>query len=254
MNKHPENIILYVKNNTDPSTVHFVEEALNIRPVHEPLPVSSDEYYLQADENGLALAESGRILRGDFTKMLPRLIPNNLNGELLVKASRIKGIEGTPTAADATAGLGEDAFLLAAAGFQVQLYERNPVIAALLYDALRRGLTDPKLAPVISRMHLHTEDSITALPKLSPAPDVIVLDPMFPDRKKSGLIKKKFQLLHQLEQPCAEENLLLHAAISCNPRRIVIKRPLKGPDLAGIKPSYSLKVKAIRYDCIVVRA
>lgn len=101
-------------------------------------------------------------------------------------------------------------------------------------------------------MQLHSEDSIKALEEQTVHPDVVVLDPMFPKRQKSGLIKKKFQLLQQLEQPCAEEDALLQAAISCGPRRIVIKRPLKGPYLAGVKPSYSIKGKSVRYDCIVL--
>lgn len=249
--KHPENLCLYVEGSADSSLIRLAEETLKTGAVPKPLsPVS--EIYLQTDEDGLALVENGRALRGDFATLLSRIVPNNLNRELLVKASRIKGLQGVPTAVDATAGLGEDAFLLAAAGFQVQLYERNPVIALLLYDALGRGLKNPQLAPVIGRMQLKMEDSLTALPQLTAPPDVVILDPMFPDRQKSGLIKKKFQLLQQLEQPCFEEEALLDAAVSCNPKRIVIKRPAKGPFLAGKKPSYSLKGNSIRYDCIVL--
>lgn len=210
------------------------------------------DYFLQTDENGLALIENGHELRGDFARLLPRLFPNNLNRELLVRASRLKGVPGPLTAVDATAGLGEDAFLLAGAGFHVHLYERNPAIADLLSDALRRGAEDPRLAPVIGRMEFHEEDSIAALSQLPFAPDIVILDPMFPERRKSGLIKKKFQLLHHLESPCSEEKAMLDAAISCGPRKIVIKRPLKGPYLAGAAPSYSLKGKSIRYDCIVI--
>jgi DNA-3-methyladenine glycosylase I len=85
------------------------------------------------------------------------------------------------------------------------------------------------------------------------APDVVLLDPMFPVRQKSGLIKKKFQLLQKLEQPSADEEAeLLQAALAASPRRIVIKRPLKGPYLAGRQPDYSLCGTAIRYDCILV--
>lgn len=249
-----ENMILYAKPDAAPALVRLAEETLNTGAVREPSLLSLDDVYLQADADGLALAENGRLLRGDFTGLLPRLLPHNLSHELLVKAARLKGVQGCPTAVDATAGLGEDSFLLAAAGFQVDLYERNPVIALLLHDALDRGLKNPALAPVLGRMRLHMEDSVTALPRLTPSPDIIVLDPMFPARQKSGLIKKKFQLLQQLEQPCAEENALLEAALACRPRRIVIKRPLKGPFLGGRKPSYSLKGKSIRYDCIVVSA
>lgn len=207
--------------------------------------------YLLLDAGGLALADGPQLLRGDFSRLLPRLRPHNLNGELLIRAARCKEVCGTPTAVDATAGLGEDAFLLAAAGYSVRLYERDPVIAALLADALARAAEQPELAPVVARMQLIVADSTLALPRLPAPPDVILLDPMFPARQKSGLIKKKFQLLQQLESPCEQEAQLLQAALAASPRKILVKRPLKGPFLAGCRPSYSLKGKAIRYDCIL---
>ena len=60
-------------------------------------------------------------------------------------------------------------------------------------------------------------------------------------------------LLQKLERPCEDEAALLEAACSALPRKIVVKRPAKGPYLAGRKPSYSLAGKAVRYDCIVLR-
>ena len=83
------------------------------------------------------------------------------------------------------------------------------------------------------------------------AADVIYLDPMFPERRKSAAVKKKFQLLHELERPCENEEELLKAAIDAHPSKIVIKRPVKGPYLAGIKPSHQFTGKAARYDCLV---
>lgn len=207
---------------------------------------------LRQTEEGLTLTDGRLALRADFTELLPRLRPGNLQGELLVRAAKLKGLDRPGTAIDATAGLGEDALLLAAAGFSVRLYEYDPVIAALLRDALRRAEETPELAEIVSRMEFFEEDSIAALAKLPAPPDVILLDPMFPARQKSGLIKKKFQLLQQLEQPCADEEALLRAAVAARPRKVVIKRPAKGPYLAGRKPSYSLSGKAIRYDCLVI--
>ena len=153
---------------------------------------------------------------------------------------------------DATAGLGEDSLLLAAAGFEVLLFERNPVIAALLRDALQRAKADPRLADVAARMELSEGDSIEALGCLPEPPDVVYLDPMFPARRKSAAVKKKFQLIHRLESPCEDAEALLRAAIAARPRKVVIKRPPKGPHLADIKPSYSLEGKAIRYDVIAL--
>ncbi len=205
------------------------------------------------EEHRLCLTNGDISMCGDFGKLKKRLKPNNLNGEMLVKAARLKNVPGSITVVDATAGMGEDSFLLAAAGFHVKLFEYNPVIAVLLQDALRRGLEDEELATIVSRMEFIPGDSLVYLSSTEEKPDVVYLDPMFPARQKSGLIKKKFQLLQKLESPCAEEKDMLEAAMKADPIRIVIKRPQKGPYLAGRKPSYSIAGKAIRYDCIVMR-
>ena len=205
---------------------------------------------LQRDERGLALVGDGMELRGDFSQLLPRIRKDRLAGELLVRAAKVRGC-AEPWAIDATAGLGEDSFLLAAAGFRVSMYESDPTIAALVRDALARAQADPKLADIARRMELFEEDSIEAMTHLGDTPDVIYLDPMFPERRKSAAVKKKFQLIHHLEAPCQNEGALLAAAISAAPRKVVVKRPAKGPHLAGVKPSHSLAGKAVRYDVIL---
>lgn len=253
MNKHGDaaETVVFARADASCAAREWAEAQAGVRVVSGE-PEAEGSPVLLLDGGGLALMGNGQLLRGDFQKLLPRTIPNKLNGELLVKAAKLKNVPGPLTAVDATAGLGEDAFLLAAAGFDVRLYERDRVIALLLGDALRRSLEDPALAPISERMTLFAEDSVAALPALETPPDVIVLDPMFPARQKSALIKKKFQLLQQLERPCADEEALLNAALAARPLRIVVKRPLKGPYLAGRKPAYSLEGKSIRYDCIVV--
>ena len=82
-------------------------------------------------------------------------------------------------------------------------------------------------------------------------PDVILLDPMFPERQKSALVKKKLQIIQKLEIPCADEAELFLAAVNAKPKKLVIKRPPKGPYLADVKPDYSISGKAVRFDCIV---
>ena len=205
---------------------------------------------LWRDADGIALAGGGMVLRADFSALLPRLRPDRLGRELLVRAARVRGVEA-PTAVDATAGLGEDSLLLAAAGFTVTMFEKDPVIAALLRDALERAAANPELAPVAARMTLVEGDSVAGLRDLGFSPDVVFLDPMFPERTKSAAVKKKFQLLHHLERPCDNEAELLGAALTAHPRKVVIKRPPRGPLLAGAKPSYQVAGKAVRYDVIV---
>ena len=200
--------------------------------------------------DGVSLQADGMTLRVDLADALPRLAPGKLQRELLVKAARVKGVPA-PVAVDATAGLGGDSLLLAAAGFTVRMFEQDPVIAALLRDALRRAAADPRLADAVSRMRFTESDSLDALANLPAPPDVVYLDPMFPERRKSAAVKKRFQLLHHLERPCANQEAMLRAALLACPRKVVVKRPAKGPFLADVKPSYSVGGKAVRYDVIV---
>ncbi len=206
-------------------------------------------------EQGLGLTDGVMTLRGDLAEMLPRLRRDNLQREMLVRAARIREFSGEmPAAVDATAGLGEDSILLAAAGFYVRMYEYNPVTAALLADALERARMLPELAEIAGRMELIPGDSVAALRAMAgeeKKPDVVLLDPMFPAKQKRSLTNKKLQLLQRLEQPCAKEEEILQAAMAAGPQKIVIKRPVKGPYLAGARPGYSITGKTVRYDCIV---
>ena len=221
----------------------------------------ASEICLKQDEEGLALVRGNMVLRADFSTLRSRIEHNKLPRELLVRATKLKGVN-SPVVIDATAGFGEDSFLLAATGAQIYMFERDPLIAQLLRDALERASRDEALASIVSRMTLIEKDCIDELKAMAlqsckekedqiPAPDVIYLDPMFPARTKSAAVKKKFQLIHVLEKPCEDEEELLEAALALKPRKVVIKRPVKGPFLAGRKPSYSLRGKAIRYDCFV---
>lgn len=202
-----------------------------------------------------------------FDNIKKRILPHNIGGEMLVKAAKPKNVfeklglnyqdfrEGRisnkvelPLAIDATAGLGEDALLLAASGFRVIMFERDEKIAELLEKTLEANREDDEIGDIISRMTLYKQDSIEVLPTLDVHPTVILLDPMFPERKKTGLVKKKFQMIHTLEAPCSDEAELFDAALSCGADKIIVKRPAKGPFLSGKTPSYSIKGNVIRYD------
>ncbi|MCR5117843.1 MAG: class I SAM-dependent methyltransferase [Lachnospiraceae bacterium] len=205
---------------------------------------------LERIDGRLSLVKQDTVFYGDFTKLKKRLTHANLTHEMPVKACRIKNKQMPVSVLDATAGMGEDALLLAAFGFNVTLYERDETIYKLLSDTIERAKEDADLLKAVSRMTLFYEDSIKAMRELKEKPDVVYLDPMFPLRTKSGLVKKKFQLIHELEKPCEDENELLEAALSAALVRVVIKRPLKGEYLAGVKPDYSIEGSTIRYDCI----
>lgn len=244
----PEGLIFQVMDGADPVRARLLSEKLGLE-IKKEAP--EDVLTLRLREDGLSLAKGSLEMHGDLSQNIKRLKQANLSHEMLVKAAKLKNAGEHPLAIDATAGMGEDSLLLAAAGFRVWMYEFDPIIAALLQDSLIRAERIPELAPIVARMQVREENSVEAMKHLEELPDLILLDPMFPARTKSAMIKKKFQLLQQLERPCSNEEDLMQAAIEAKPRKIVIKRPLKGPFLAGIKPEYSLSGKAIRYDCIM---
>ena len=186
----------------------------------------------------------------DFT--LPALKRRSLHPgrELLIQAAKVR--KGASSfVIDATAGLGRDSFLLAAAGCQVQMFERNPVVAALLLDGLERAARVPGLDVIVERMHLTVGDAFDALAGISSSVDVVYLDPMFPERSKAAKVKKELQLLQLLEHAPDDAHRLLCTALQIDARKVVVKRPLNSPSLLNSNPSYALKGKTIRFDVYV---
>lgn len=251
-NKKPTSeaeLYVYAESDKYNEAAEKMAEKLNKKFITDIEAVSDESVLLSFGGDGLSLMSGGLVMRGDFSSMLSRITNGRLQHEMLVKAVKLKNVTGELTAIDATAGMGEDSILLAAAGYNVIMYEYDPVIAALLRDSLRRAENIPELTGIVSRMKLIEGNSIEAMSAMSDSVDLIYLDPMFPARQKTGLIKKKFQLLQRLESPCMDEDKLLDAAMGVKPKRLVIKRPAKGPFIANVKPNFSFKGKSIRYDC-----
>lgn len=242
-NTMKENITILVKKGGDKA----LAESFSRKTGSGISDVPGDGLNVIFDSKGVSLSGYNLTYQGDFDSMLRRVSEGRLLHEMLAKATKTD-IEN-PCAIDATAGMGEDAFLIAANGYDVTLHEQNPVIALLLKDAIRRAKRQPVLKDIVSRMHVVEGDSVEILSNRLDPVDLIYLDPMFPGRQKSGLIGKKLQLIQKMEAPCSEEGQLFDAAIKASPSKIIVKRPLKAPYLAGRKPNYSLDGKAIRYDC-----
>ncbi len=250
--KDPEKIKVYLEKGGERGSAEKLARTLGICLTEDAEEAAAADVLLRYGKEGLSFESEGQMLRGDFNNLRHRLEKGRVDHELLVKAAKFKGEKDGLRAVDATAGLGEDSMLLAFAGFNVTLYERDPIIAALLKDTVRRGTRLPGLSDAAKRMTVVEGDSIEELPKLMDPPDLILLDPMFPEKKNSGLVKKKFQMIYLLERQSHDEDELMKAALSANPRKIVVKRPAGGPFLGGMKPGYSLSGKTIRYDCIVL--
>jgi len=172
--------------------------------------------------------------------------------QLLAKAIGIKG-KFRPNVLDATAGLGVDGFLLATLGCHVTMIEQNKMIYQLLLDGLLRAQQDNKFKDL--NINLINNNSILYLEQSKKKFDVIYLDPMFPDRKKSALVKKEMRILKEIvgnEQTNSIQ--LLKTAIAHAVKRVVVKRPKLAPEIYNntIKPTLSLKGKSSRFDIYIL--
>jgi len=152
---------------------------------------------------------------------------------------------------DLTAGLGRDAFVMATLGCQVSLVERSPVIALLLEHGLKQASTFDETQEIVQRMRLIKADSRKFLKNLSfeDYPDVIYLDPMYPHRDKSALVKKEMRIFRDLVGNDTDAVDLFQIALTKALRRLVVKRPKGAEFLAGETPAFQVKSKNTRYDC-----
>ncbi|MDD1783530.1 class I SAM-dependent methyltransferase [Enterovibrio sp. ZSDZ35] len=180
-------------------------------------------------------------------------------GQSIAKAVGLnKG--ATPSVLDATAGLGRDAFVLASLGCRVQMVERNPVVAALLDDGLERAKLDPEIGHWVSeRMSMVHASSHDALAKLVDdgevaRPDVVYLDPMYPHKKKSALVKKEMRVFQSLVGADLDADGLFEPAYALASKRVVVKRPDYAEFLAGKTPSAQIETKKNRFDVYVKAA
>ncbi len=151
--------------------------------------------------------------------------------------------------ADATAGWGVDAGVMAAAGAAVVLCERSPAMALLLEAALARWRADAR--PGAERMTLLEGDAVALLGRLRDV-DVVFLDPLFPEREARTTSAAGLRWLRDVaawtQDASDDDAALLAAARACAERRVVVKRGRNDPYLAGVAPSGSVPGRTTRYD------
>jgi len=227
--------------------------------------LQAPEFVIVFDHHGVSLQQTGRKapgpIRAEFAEgaVDHRRKFGGGKSQMIAKAVGVKaGVY--PNVLDATAGLGKDAFVLATLGCTVQLLERSPVVHALLHDGLDRARSqspfdDPELAGIIARMELLAVDSQNYLEQITDEnrPDVIYLDPMFPDRQKSADVKKEMAAFHHVVGKDEDADSLLEKALGKANYRVVVKRPRKAPFIANKTPSYQLEGKSSRYDIYTLK-
>lgn len=222
----------------------------------------ADALLLQLDEAGWALVDPAPGAPG---AVRADLLGGGL-GERLRQGGRGEGrlasalgLKRHPAShvLDATAGLGRESALAAALGCTVVACERSPIVATLLRDALTRAAEEPGLAEVLARIELRVADAREVLRSLADAerPDVVLVDPMFPERTKAARAKKEMQLLQRLLGPDDPSDTieLIEIALATARRRVILKRPMHAPHVTGVRaPDLEVPGRAARYDVYLI--
>jgi 16S rRNA (guanine1516-N2)-methyltransferase len=247
------------------SSVADVKSKLFQRFLADLNPAIEESFVFVCTTTGLELyalgAENRVSIKADFhgPTTTYRRKKGGGKGQMIAKAVGVRsGVH--PRILDATAGLGGDGFVLASLGCSVTLLERVPAVRALLKDALVQarayGLSrDAELVDVLDRMTLIEADSLDYLQGLpeEDRPDVVYLDPMFPVRSKSALVKKEMRVFHSLVGIDPDADCLLPAALACAKYRVVVKRPRIAPALKGSVANHVLEGKSNRYDIYTIQ-
>ena len=169
-------------------------------------------------------------------------------GEAVAKAVGIKGVE-LPSVIDATAGLGRDAFVLAVLGCQVRLVERHPVVYLLLQDGLNRAYQNAEIGAMLRQnLRLLNVRQINELNPQTDCADVVYLDPMYPHKQKSALVKKEMRVFQYLVGADSDADKLLSPALQLAKKRVVVKRPDYAEYLCKKPPHFSRETKNHRFD------
>jgi 16S rRNA (guanine1516-N2)-methyltransferase len=247
-----------------PTDTELYDKAMRLsRKLSIPLVAEETEEYdflLLYSVKGLALKHTGENGLGpvmmSFTGpgMTYRIKHGGGRRQALARAVGLKR-GWQPAVIDATAGLGRDGFILACLGCRVHMLERSPILAVLLEDALQRLQKSKQITEIIrKRLHFTATDSMDFLQKLRQEdyPDVVYLDPMYPERTKSSLVKKEMRILRGLAGDDKDAAKLLTTSLGCARNRVVVKRPRLAPILGSCSPSHQITGKTSRFDVYLI--
>jgi len=145
-------------------------------------------------------------------------------GQMIARAIGIKQGKPAPYVLDATAGLAKDSYVFACLGCRVLMLERSPVIAALVQDGIERASLSLDFASIIEQgFILHNQNAVSYLQAIEEnRPDVIYLDPMYPEKKKSASVRKNMQILQKLLGHDTDTAELLNVAQLKATKRVVV--------------------------------
>lgn len=204
--------------------------------------------------------EAKQKLHVDFAspKQLWRFSKLNKAQEPILRALKWKNNE-SQSVWDLTAGLGRDGGMLAYSGFNVTFFERNPTLQVLLSESIHS--LHNEMPDMANRIQLNRMNSIEYMKQSIDdtnieLPNNCYMDPMYPHRKKSALVKLDLRMVRDLVGDDPDSSELLSTALTLlksdrGMQRVVVKRPAKSEYLGDFKPSYSVEAPNTRLDVYI---
>ena len=169
----------------------------------------------------------------DFVKQIKSLRAKKLAGENLLKAigKKNKNLK----IYDLTAGLGRDSLLMALAGYDVVMVEKNKLIFQMLNHAYEKLAREDNL--LAKKISLINEDNYKFVKNMSVNKDILFyLDPMFAARVKTAKVKKEMQIMQQICEKTDNLEGLINLCLTKAP--LVLKRPKFASDVINIEPHH----------------
>lgn len=217
--------------------------------VSENTFVDSVNLYLKEDGLYLCTQEFKPLnlldFYGDFiAKRKSSLLRENLIQT--INLTKLKSQTNELTALDLTGGLGRDSILLALAGFNVAVIERNKYLAIILRYLSIKFSDVIKIKPIFMDSYAYMSNNHANY-------DIVYFDPMFEDDKKA-LSKKDMQLIDLLINSDSvhldqiSHEIFLQQIISCCHKLIVKRDNKQSSFFTSLKPTYQKLGKTIRFD------
>ncbi len=220
---------------------HFPDEAKILTDYLE-LPAK-----FEIQEGVLALAfDQFNPISIDIEKILEHhkkfFYKHSLYKDPLARALGLKKGKSRPIVLDATAGLLGDSLLMYAYGPQQLICcERNPVVAALIVNAINRAKIDIKF-------YFGEASAQAQLPEV----DVVFYDPMYKEKNVKAAPKKEMAIFRELVGEDTDSYEVARNLYSLAKERLVIKRSNRATPLIE-QPDHSIKGKSTSYDVYLAK-
>ncbi len=168
---------------------------------------------------------------------------SNISQEAILKACGVRQ-DNKPSILDLTGGWGIDGYILARAGCEVLLLERDPIVHLLLEDGIRR--LREKIDCKISAKNIN---AIQYLAENDINHEVIYLDPIRPQDNKRVKNKKEIEILRKIIQEDQTYDDLLSTALHKIRERLVIKSGrYDSLNIVGNSPNFTIFGRNTKFD------